>query len=133
MPKITRNLIIYVLIFGVVIALGYMMCSPQEVKDSNPSDILELFREHGGYISVEDMTLKAEIDGDQYEADVTEDFDPHQFIPDDIGDGTLQIGYTDEDSSTGGWSNVIFTVLPIILLVVLVVFMLRRFQRRPSA
>ena len=131
MPKISRNTIIYILVAVAVIAAGYMLCVPRgSTEKVSADDIKNLFFINGGYVSIENETIKAEIDGDKYEAVRPQDFDISVFTTREIGDGKLTIAYDDDGDSSGNWTTMVLTFLPIVLLGILLWVFLRRAQRR---
>ncbi len=128
----SRNIIFVLIAFVALLAISYFLCSPdQSVEDTTANNIIDLYEEHGeGQVTIEDDTIKAIIDGNRYEAPLPSDFDVRVFLPAEIAeDGALTIAYVEEGEGGSSWQAIIFNLLPLLLFVVLIVFIMRRFQR----
>ena len=136
MPKISPKIIIYIVVVIALMVAMYMLCSPNvEEVESNPDDIVELFKAEGGYVKITNDSIEAHIDSKKYTAEKPDGFNPSVLLPLDIeSDEQLEMAYGDErDSSSGGWLTMIFNVLPFILIGLLFFLIIRRMGSRPQA
>jgi ATP-dependent Zn protease len=126
---LSRNMIIVVMVLLVVGFFAYNYISNDDGPEAvTASEVVTLFNENGGVVSIEGDTLTAEIDGKQYEATVTDDFDASQFLPEALDDSRLTIGYetTVSESGESGWGSSLISLLPILVIGAVAVWMLRR-------
>src|SRR4030043_785550 len=131
MPKISRNLIIWLVILAVVIGVFFTLISPGEKTERlNTLTAIEELKEYGGDITIKEQTLSAEINGGQYvgkkiETTVPADFDAFTVFAAQIDKGTVSIDYQ-RPSSWGNWVGILINFLPLILFGALILFMLRQ-------
>src|SRR4030042_4707194 len=133
MPKISRNLIIWLVILAVVIGVFFTLISPGEKTERiNTLTAIEELKEYGGDITIKEQTLSAEINGGQYvgkkiETTVPADFDAFTVFAAQIDKGTVSIDYQ-RPSSWGDWVSILINFLPFILIVGFFFLILRQAQ-----
>ena len=129
MAGLSRNMIIVVLVLVVVGFFAFSYLSNDDSTETvTASELVTLFNENGGVVSIEEDTLTAEIDGKKYEATVTDGFETSEFLPEAIDDGRLTIGYEQSVSEAEGssWTSSLISLLPILLIGAVAIWMMRR-------
>jgi cell division protease FtsH len=133
MPKISRNLIIWLVILAVVIGVFFTLISPGEKTERlNTLTAIEELQEYGGDITVKEQTLAAVLAGGEYagkkiETTVPADFDAFTVFAAQIEKGTVSIDYQ-RPSSWGSWVSILINFLPFILIVGFFFLILRQAQ-----
>jgi cell division protease FtsH len=130
MPKISRGLIIWLIILIVGIVLFFTLISPG--GGATKIDLLEMIDKVNAStttdLTIKGQTLTANIDGTEYETTVPTDFDPLKTFEAAIAAG--QVTKVDFQSSggLGGWASILVNFLPLILFGALLLFILRQAQ-----
>ena len=128
MPKISRNLIIWLVILAVVIGVFFTLISPGEKTERLTTlEAIEMIKDKGGEVTVKEQTLTVVIDEKKYETTVPADFDAFTVFAAQIEKGTVSINY-EGPSRWGNWVGILINFLPLILFGALILFMLRQAQ-----
>ncbi len=132
MPKISRSLIIWLIVLAVVIAVFFTLMSPGTKSVSVQSSDLISRLQQGNYTHPADITIKdtsftAVIDGTTYTTNVPSNFDAFQVFAPQIGNGTVTVNYQGA-SRWGSIGTILFTWLPLILFGALIIFFFRQAQ-----
>ena len=144
MPKISRSLIIWLIVLAVVIAVFFTLMSPgtktvtlyvvrvdqRFAAGEDPPSA----KGPGGNITqppavltIKDTSLTAVIDGKTYTTTVPSNFDAFQVFASQIGNGTVTVNYQGA-SRWSSWGTILINFLPLILFGALIIFMLRQAQ-----
>jgi cell division protease FtsH len=140
MPKISRSLIIWLIVLAVVIAVFFTLISPgtKSVAVQSSQLITDLQQGKGpgnetltsanpADVTIKDTSLTAVIDGTTYTTNVPSNFDAFQVFASQITNGTVNVNY----QGSSRWSsigNVLITFLLLILFGVLILFIFRQAQ-----
>jgi cell division protease FtsH len=142
MPKISRSLIIWLVVLAVVIAIFFTLISPGSKSVSVPSSELISDLQQGkspspaggnyttAAITIKDTSLTAVIDGVTYTTTVPADFDAFQVFASQIAQGNetkFSVNYQGA-GRWGSWGTILINFLPLILFGALIIFMLRQAQ-----
>jgi cell division protease FtsH len=137
MPKISRSLIIWLIVLAVVIAVFFTLISPSNKSVTIPtseliSDLQQGLSPAGGNYTTADLTIKdtsltAVIDGKTYTTTVPSDFNASQVFATQIEQGKLTYNYQGP-SRWGSWGTILLNLLPLIIFGALILFMLRQAQ-----
>ena len=137
MPKISRSLIIWLVVLAVVIAIFFTLISPGNKTETLPtseliSDLQQGRSPAGGNYTTADLTIKdtsltAVIDGKTYTTTIPSDFNASQVFATQIEQGTVTYNYQGP-SRWGSWGTILINFLPLILFGALIIFMLRQAQ-----
>ena len=138
MPKISRSLIIWLIVLAVVIAVFFTLMSPGTKSVSEQSSVLISALQQGidpaggnftapAVLTIKDTSLTAVIDGTTYTTTVPSNFDAFQVFAPQIGNGTVTVNYQGA-SRWSGWGTILINFLPLILFGALIIFMLRQAQ-----
>jgi cell division protease FtsH len=133
MPKISRSLIIWLIVLAVVIGIFFTLISPGEKAERlTTGEIIALVKEKGTQeapadVTVKEQTLSVVIEGKKYEATVPADFDAFQVFSSEYNEGKVTINY-ESPSRWGDWVGILINFLPLILFGALILFMLRQAQ-----
>ena len=137
MPKISRSLIIWLVVLAVVIAVFFTLISPGNKAETLPtseliSDLQQGKSPSGGnyttaVLTIKDTSLTAVIDDKTYTTTIPADFDAFQVFASQIGNGTVTVNYQGA-SRWGSWGTILINFLPLILFGALIIFMLRQAQ-----
>jgi ATP-dependent Zn protease len=126
---LSRNMIIVVMVLLVVGFFAYSYLSnDDETETVTASELVTLFEQNGGVVTIEEGTLTAEIDGKKYEATMTDEVGSSDFLPEALDDGRLTIGYetTVSEAEGSSWVSSLVSLLPILLIGAIAVWMMRR-------
>jgi len=136
MPKISRGLIIWLIILIVGIVLFFTLISPG--GGATKIDLLEMIDMinpvNGEYsyteadLTIKGQTLTATIDGTEYETTVPTDFDPLVTFVTPIADGKVAKVEFQSSGGLGSWASILINFLPLILFGALLLFILRQAQ-----
>jgi len=125
MPRISRGLIIWLIILVAVIAIFFTLISPGGGgEELTTGEIIDLLNENGGEVTIKGETLTAVVNGTTYETTVPADFDAFERFAG--ASKPVTINY--EKPSGWNWSSLLISFLPFILLIALVIFILRQAQ-----
>jgi cell division protease FtsH len=138
MPKISRSLIIWLIVLAVVIAVFFTLMSPGTKSVSEQSSVLISALQQGidpaggnytapAVLSIKDTSLTAVIDGKTYTTTVPSNFDAFQVFASQIGNGTVTVNYQGA-SRWSSWGTILINFLPLIIFGALIIFMLRQAQ-----
>jgi len=142
MPKISRSLIIWLIVLAVVIAVFFALMSPGTKSVSvQSSDLIGALQQGkalpppegpgGNYttavLTIKDTSLTAVIDGTTYTTTIPSDFDAFQAFAPQIDQGRVTVNYQGA-SRWSGWGTILLNFLPLILIGAFVIFMLRQAQ-----
>ena len=139
MPKISRSLIIWLIVLAVVIAVFFTLMSPGTKSVSEQSSVLISALQQGidpatsgnftapAVLTIKDTSLTAVIDGKTYTTTVPSNFDAFQVFASQIGNGTVTVNYQGA-SRWSSWGTILINFLPLILFGALIIFMLRQAQ-----
>jgi len=131
MPKISRNLIIWLVILAVVIGVFFTLISPGEKIERLPTlDLITKLQSDGGAITIKEQTLTAVINDVKYETTVPSDFNALDYFGNQACVGCtphISINY-EGPSRWGNWGGILISFLPLIIIGALILFMLRQAQ-----
>jgi len=138
MPKISRSLIIWLVVLAVVIAVFFTLISPGTKTVTLTSselitDLQQRIDPAGGnftapaVLTIKDTSLTAVINGKTYTTTVPSNFDAFQVFASQIGNGTVTVNYQGT-SRWGSWGTILFTWLPLILFGAFILFIMRQTQ-----
>jgi len=128
MPKISRGLIIWLIVLAVVIAVFFTLISPGEKAERLATGgIIALLRDKGGDITIKEQTLSAVIEGKKYETTIPADFNVLEVFATEIDQGKVTYNY-ESPSRWGSWGAILINLLPFALIVVFFVLILRQAQ-----
>ncbi len=137
MPKISRSLIIWLVVLAVVIAIFFLLTDTGSKSESLPTSELISYLQQGksptgGNYTTAELTIKstsltAKIDGVSYKTTIASDFDASQVFATQIEQGKLTYNYKGE-SGWSNWGTILLNFLPLILFGALIIFMLRQAQ-----
>jgi len=138
MPKISRSLIIWLIVLAVVIIVFFTLLTPGTKTVSLPSselitDLQQRTDPAGGnftspaVVTIKDTSLTAVIDGKTYTTTVPSNFDAFQTFASQIATGTVSVNYQGS-SRWSSWGTILLNFLPLILFGALIIFMLRQAQ-----
>ena len=142
MPKISRSLIIWLIVLAVVIAVFFTLMSPgTKTVSVQSSDLISALQQGkappppkgpGGNITqppavltIKDTSLTAVIDGTTYNTNIPSNFDAFQVFASQIGNETVTVNYQGA-SRWSGWGTILINFLPLILFGVLFIFIFRQ-------
>ena len=128
MPKISRSLIIWLIVLAVVIAVFFTLISPGEKAERlTTGQIITLLRDKGGDITIKEQTLSAVIEGKKYETTIPADFNVLEVFATEIDQGKVTYNY-ESPSRWGSWGAILINLLPFALIVVFFVLIMRQAQ-----
>jgi cell division protease FtsH len=137
MPKISRSLIIWLVVLAVVIAVFFTLISPGNKAETLPtseliSDLQQGKSPSGGnyttaVLTIKDTSLTAVIDDKTYTTTIPADFDASQVFAAQIEQGKVTYNYQGA-GRWGSWGTILINFLPLILFGALIIFMLRQAQ-----
>jgi len=131
MPKISRNLIIWLVILAVVIGVFFTLISPGEkIERLATLDLITKLQSDGGAITIKEQTLTAVINDVKYETTVPSDFNALDYFGNQACVGCtphISINY-EGPSRWGNWGGILISFLPLIIIGALILFMLRQAQ-----
>ena len=129
MTGLSRNMIIVVMVLLVVGFFAYSYLSNDDDTETiTASNLVTLFKNDGGVVSIEGDTITAEIDGKKYEATATDGVVSSDFLPEAHDDSRLTIGYetTVSEAESSSWVSSLVSLLPILLIGAVAIWMMRR-------
>ena len=138
MPKISRSLIIWLIVLAVVIAVFFTLMTPgTKTVTLTSSELITDLQQGidpagGNYtapatLTIKDTSLTAVIEGKTYTTTVPSNFDAFQVFASQIGNGTVTVNYQGA-SRWSSWGTILINFLPLILFGALIIFMLRQAQ-----
>jgi len=120
MPKISRRLIIWLIVLAVVIAVFFTLILPGNKAETLPtseliSDLQQGKSPSGGNYTTADLTIKdtsltAVIDGVTYTTTIPSDFDAFQVFATQIDQGSVTVNYQGP-TWWGKWGVIIVTAI----------------------
>jgi cell division protease FtsH len=129
MPKISRGLVIWLIILVVGIVVFFTLISPG--GGAEKIDLLEMIEKVNASaeteLTIKGETLLATIDGQEFETKVHQDFDPLIVFDSAVGGQITKIQY-EGSGGLGSWAGVLINFLPLILFGALLIFILRQAQ-----
>ncbi len=132
MPKISRSLIIWLIVLAVVIIVFFTLISPgTKTVAVSSSDLITRLQEgnytHPAEVTIRDTSLTAVINGTTYTTNVPSNFDAFQVFASQIANGAVTVNYQGS-SRWGSIGTILLTFLPWIIFGALIIFMLRQAQ-----
>lgn len=137
MPKISRSLIIWLIVLAVVIAVFFALMSPGSKSEAIPtsqliSDLQQGRSPAGGsytlaQLTIKDTSLTADIDGKTYTTTIPSEFDTGQVFADQIAQGKLTYNYQGA-SRWSSWGTILINFLPLIIFGALILLIFRQAQ-----
>ena len=128
MPKMSRRVIIWILIMMAVVAIFVTLISPRgEVEPPTTLEVFNKVKESGGEVTIKNTSLIAIINDEVFETTVPEGFDAFKEFEEGIAQGKISINY-EQPSGWGSWGSILINFLPLILFGALIIFILRRAQ-----
>jgi cell division protease FtsH len=128
MPKISRRLIIWVVILVALIAIFVTIISPGGGGESITTDqVITRLHNDGGDVTIEGTSLTAVIGDKTYKTTVPESFDAFKEFESEISQGKVSVDY-EGGGGWGSWAGILINFLPLILFGALLIFILRQAQ-----
>ena len=104
MPKISRNLIIWLIVLVAVIAIFFTIISPGGGAEKlGTAELISKIHKEGGDVTIKGSKLTAVIDGTTYEATIPESFDAFQEFEGELGGTSPTVALNYEGES--GWGR----------------------------
>ena len=126
MPRISRNMIIYLLILVAMVAIFFTFISPGGgPQQMDTQELLGRLKSEGGDVTIKDQTLTTKLGGVEYKTTIPADFDAFTYFED--ATGTVNVNYKGS-GGWGSWGGILISFLPMILFVVLILFIFRQAQ-----
>ena len=129
MPRISRKLIIWLVILVGVAVIFYMLISPGGggAERLAASELIDKVKASGDWeLTIKGTSLTAVSGGEKFVAAVPESFDAFEVFGTKIGD-TVTLTFA-KSSSWGNWAGILINFLPLILFGALLIFILRQAQ-----
>jgi len=124
-PRISRGLIIWLIILVAVIAIFFTLISPGGGgEEVSTGEIISMLKENGGKVTIKGQSLTAVINGKTYETSVPEGFDAFEKF--EGAAKPVTINY--EAAGGWNWAGMLINFLPLILFGALLIFILRQAQ-----
>jgi len=128
MPKISRRLVIWLIILVSVIVIFFMLISPGGGGVSKTTaEVIAMLHSQGGEVTITDTSLKAVIDGETYKTTIPESFDAFEEFESELASEKVELNYK-KSGGWGNWAGLLINFLPLILFGVLILFILRQAQ-----
>ncbi|MEE8470566.1 MAG: ATP-dependent zinc metalloprotease FtsH [Dehalococcoidia bacterium] len=128
LPRISRKLIIYLLIGVAMIAVFFTFISPSGgAEEVTTLELINILRDRGGDITIREQTLSAVVGGREYKATVPANFDAEEVFADEILQGKVTYDY-EPSGGMGSWVGLLINFLPLILFGALLLFIMRQAQ-----
>jgi cell division protease FtsH len=128
MPKISRGLIIWLVILVVAIVIFFTVISPGGGGESiTTAELIDKIRNEGGDVAIKGTTLTADINGKTYETTIPESFDAFDVFATEISQGKVSLNYEGQ-GGWGSWAGILINFLPLLIFGALLLFILRQAQ-----
>jgi cell division protease FtsH len=128
MPKISRSLVIWLVILVIAVVIFFTLISPGGGGESfTTAEVISKIHDEGGEVTIKGTSLTAVIGGETYETTVPESFDAFEEFGTEISQGKVSLNYEGE-SGWGSWAGILINFLPLILFGALLLFILRQAQ-----
>jgi cell division protease FtsH len=128
MPRISRGLVIWLVILVVAIVIFFTVISPGGGGETKTTDwIISEIQAKGGEVTIKGTSLTAVIGDTTYKTNIPESFDAFEVFESEISQGTITLNYEGQ-SGWGSWGGILINFLPLILFGALLLFILRQAQ-----
>ncbi len=128
MPKISRGLVIWLIILVVAIAVFFTLISPSSGGESiTTAELIAKIKNDGGEVTINGTSLTAVIGGETFEATIPESFDALEVFDTEIAQEKVSLNYAGR-GGWGSWAGILINFLPLILFGGLLLFILRQAQ-----
>ena len=128
MPKISRSLIIWLVILVIAVVIFFTLISPGGGGESlTTAEVVDKIHNEGGEVTIKGTSLIAVIGGETYETRIPESFDAFEEFETEISQGKVSLNYEGQ-SGWGSWAGILINFLPLILFGALLLFILRQAQ-----
>jgi len=128
MPKISRSLVIWLVILVIAVVIFFTLISPGGGGESfTTAEVISKIHNEGGEVTIKGTSLTAVIGGETYKTTVPESFDAFEEFGTEISQGKVSLNYEGE-SGWGSWAGILINFLPLILFGALLLFILRQAQ-----
>ena len=128
MPKISRSLIIWLVILVIAVVIFFTLISPGGGGESlTTAEVVDKIHNEGGEVTIKGTSLIAVIGGETYETRIPESFDAFEEFETEISQGKVSLNYEGQ-SGWGSWAGILINFLPLILFGALLLFILSRAQ-----
>ncbi|MGB3129436.1 MAG: ATP-dependent zinc metalloprotease FtsH [Dehalococcoidia bacterium] len=128
MPRISRSLIIWLVILVIAVVIFFTLISPGGGGESlTTAEVVDKIHNEGGEVTIKGTSLIAVIGGETYETRIPESFDAFEEFETEISQGKVSLNYEGQ-SGWGSWAGILINFLPLILFGALLLFILRQAQ-----
>jgi cell division protease FtsH len=139
MPKISRRVVLWLIIIVAAVAVFYLLIAPRGEGESVPaSQLITCLHGNGtcfaggshydkAELTIKGTSLTAVVDGKTYKSTIPESFDAFKEFNSEIQGGGLSIDYRSA-SGWGDWASILINFLPLILFGALLLFIVRQAQ-----
>ncbi|MGB2884391.1 MAG: ATP-dependent zinc metalloprotease FtsH [Dehalococcoidia bacterium] len=128
MPKISRSLIIWLVILVIAVVIFFTLISPGGGGEQlTTAEVVDKIHNEGGEVTIKGTSLIAVIGGETYETRIPESFDAFEEFETEISQGKVSLNYEGQ-SGWGSWAGILINFLPLILFGALLLFILRQAQ-----
>ncbi|UCC60264.1 MAG: ATP-dependent zinc metalloprotease FtsH [Dehalococcoidia bacterium] len=128
MPKLSRGLVIWLIILVVAIVIFFTVISPGgggDGEEVTTGEVIAMLHESGGEVTIQGDSMTAKIGDKEYKVTVPADFDAFDEFRDD---SDVSINYLGTGGGWGSWAGILINFLPLILFGALLLFILRQAQ-----
>jgi len=130
MPRISRKLIIWLVILVGVVVIFFVLISPggSSAERLAASELIDKVKASGDWeLTIKGTSLTAVSGTEKFVATVPESFDAFEVFDAEIASGDVELKY-ETSSSWGNWAGILINFLPLILFGALLIFILRQAQ-----
>jgi len=130
MPRISRKLIIWLVILVGVVVIFFVLISPggSGAERLAASELIDKVKASGDWeLTIKGTSLTAVSGTEKFVATVPESFDAFEVFDAEIASGDVELKY-ETSSSWGNWAGILINFLPLILFGALLIFILRQAQ-----
>jgi cell division protease FtsH len=128
MPRISRSLIIWLVILVIAVVIFFTLISPGGGGERlTTAEVVAKIHNEGGEVTIKGTSLTAVIGGETYETRIPESFDAFEEFETEISQGKVSLNYEGQ-SGWGNWAGILINFLPLILFGALLLFILRQAQ-----
>jgi cell division protease FtsH len=130
MPRISRGLIIWLIILIVGVVIFFTIISPGGGGGEfiTTDKLIDKIKDDGAEVTVRGTSLTAVIGDDTFSTTVPESFDALEVFANEINQGRVTVNYEGSGGGFGSWIGILINFLPLILFGALLLFILRQAQ-----
>jgi len=130
MPRISRGLIIWLIILIVGVVIFFTIISPGGGGGEfiTTDKLIDKIKDDGAEVTIRGTSLTAVIGDDTFSTTVPESFDALEVFANEINQGRVTVNYEGGGGGFGSWIGILINFLPLILFGALLLFILRQAQ-----